>query len=144
MREIALSRSDIRIVYPVHLNPNVREPVNRIISNTDNIYLIDTLIYSDFIKLIDSSYLIVTDSSGIQEEASSLGKPVLVTISSTERPEAFEAGTVELVGVDKHKIINSIERLLNDKNYYEVMSKVHNPYGDGEAVELILSAIIKG
>ena len=133
LKEIALQNSNVQIVYPVHLNPNVRSPVNLILSNISNIHLVDPMDYLSFIKIMDESYLILTDSGGIQEEAPSLGKPVLLMRDSTERPEALEAGTVKLVGSDKSKIISSVNLLLNDKLEYKKMSKAHNPYGDGKS-----------
>lgn len=140
---IAKSHPEVLIVYPVHLNPNVREPVKRILSNIDNIVLIEPQQYLPFIYLMDSAYVILTDSGGIQEEAPSLGKPVLVMREKTERPEAVEAGTVELVGTNIEKITSSIELLLNDPDYYRKMSFAHNPYGDGRACEKILEALAK-
>jgi len=126
-------RSDLQIVYPVHLNPNVREPILRILGNCQNIYLIDPLDYLPFVYLMNHAYLILTDSGGIQEEAPALGKPVLVMREITERPEAIEAGTVRLVGTNQNKIISECEKLLNDKGSYDKMSFAHNPYGDGKA-----------
>jgi len=139
--DIAINNSEVQIVYPVHLNPNVREPVERIISNIKNIHLIDPIDYLSFIKLMDASYLILTDSGGIQEEAPSLGKPVLVMRDATERPEALEAGTVKLVGSDKQKIVEAVNHLLNDDNKYKEMARAHNPYGDGNASERICTAL---
>ena len=141
LREIAVDNPEIRIVYPVHMNPNVLEPVNKILSGIDNIYLIQPLDYLDFIKLMDISYFILTDSGGIQEEAPSLGKPVLVMRDNTERPEAVDAKTVILVGPIKTKIVSSVNRLLSDEEMYEAMSKAHNPYGDGKASQRILKII---
>jgi len=134
-----LSRAypDIQIVYPVHLNPNVRDPVNRILSGFDNIHLIEPLDYLPFVRLMDASYLILTDSGGIQEEAPSLGKPVLVMRNTTERPEAVEAGTVKLVGTDQDKIFDTVTELLDDESVYKKMARAHNPYGDGCASERI-------
>lgn len=128
----------VQFVYPVHLNPNVREPVNRLLSNKQNIHLIEPLDYFSFVYLMQQSYLILTDSGGIQEEAPSLGKPVLVMRETTERPEAVEAGTVKLVGTSKDKIIAEVELLLTNENEYYKMSTAHNPYGDGTAVQKIL------
>jgi UDP-N-acetylglucosamine 2-epimerase (non-hydrolysing) len=133
LRYLAQIHPDINIVYPVHLNPNVRSPVNRLLSNIDNIYLIEPLDYFQFVKLMDKSYIILTDSGGIQEEAPSLGKPVVVMRDTTERPESIEAGTVTLVGSNKEKIIHAVDKLLTDKNSYNKMAKAHNPYGDGYA-----------
>jgi UDP-N-acetylglucosamine 2-epimerase (non-hydrolysing) len=140
-------------VYPVHLNPNVQEPVNRILGRIDlglrcnNIYLIKPLDYLDFVALMNRSHLILTDSGGIQEEAPSLGKPVLVMRNSTERPEAVEAGTVKLVGTCVESIVEQTTRLLLDPAAYQVMSSADNPYGDGSAAIRIIdicSRIIEG
>jgi UDP-N-acetylglucosamine 2-epimerase (non-hydrolysing) len=121
----------------VHLNPNVSEPVNRMLSNISNIYLIDPLEYLQFVKLMDNSYIILTDSGGIQEEAPSLGKPVVVMRDTTERPESVVAGTVTLVGSYSNKIVQAVDYLLTDSNAYNSMAKKHNPYGDGNASERI-------
>lgn len=129
---------DVDIVYPVHLNPNVREPVNRLLSGLDNVHLIEPLDYLPFVYLMSRSYLILTDSGGIQEEAPSLGKPVLVMRDTTERPEAVGAGTVELVGTDVERICERLRALLTDEGAYQRMSLAHNPYGDGEACRRIL------
>jgi len=130
---------NVQFVYPVHLNPNVSEPVNRILGNAkyDNIHLIKPLSYLPFIALMNQAKLILTDSGGIQEEAPSLGKPVLVMRDTTERPEAVTAGTVRLVGTDDKKIIDETTRLLTDQAAYEEMARAHNPYGDGKAAERI-------
>lgn len=141
LAEIALQHPQVQIVYPVHLNPNVSEPVNRILSGIDNIKLIDPQDYLPFVYLMDKAYLILTDSGGIQEEAPSLGKPVLVMREATERPEAVSAGTVRLVGTDTVKIVKEVTRLLNDENEYHNMSRAHNPYGDGQACRRILDAL---
>lgn len=141
LKTIALNNPDIDIVYPVHLNPNVQKPVNEILSNTSNVYLINPLQYEQFIYMMNKSYFIITDSGGVQEEAPSLGKPVLVMRDTTERPEAVEAGTVKLVGTNKESIINEAQKLLNDENEYNTMSKAHNPYGDGKACEKIVNFI---
>ncbi|RXJ78252.1 UDP-N-acetylglucosamine 2-epimerase (non-hydrolyzing) [Arcobacter sp. F155] len=138
LKIIAINNPDIDIVYPVHLNPNVQKPVKDILSNTSNVYLIEPLQYEQFIYMINNSYFIITDSGGVQEEAPSLGKPVLVMRDTTERPEAVEAGTVKLVGTNKETIINEAQRLLHDRNEYSNMSKAHNPYGDGKACQRIL------
>jgi len=126
-------RKDIEIVYPVHLNPNVQEPVKRILEGNPKIHLIEPLDYLPFIYLMDQSYLIISDSGGIQEEAPSLGKPVLVIRETTERPEAVEAGTVKLVGVDENTIVRETVKLLDDVEEYELMAHAKNPYGDGNA-----------
>jgi len=142
LKQIAIDNPEVQIIYPVHLNPNVKEPVFRTLSGIDNIHLIEPLAYPAFIWLMEKSYLIITDSGGVQEEAPSLGKPVLVMRETTERPEAVEAGTVILVGTDKQKIISETSRLLNDESSYESMSRTHNPYGDGKASERIVKFII--
>ena len=138
-----MNNPDIDIVYPVHLNPNVQKPVKEILSDVSNVNLIDPLQYEQFIYLMSQSYFIITDSGGVQEEAPSLGKPVLVMRDTTERPEALEAGTVKLVGTDKQVIIKEAQRLLDNDEAYEKMSKAHNPYGDGKASERIVD-FIKG
>ncbi len=143
LRDIALENSDVQIIYPVHLNPNVREPVNRILSDINNIHLVEPMEYLSFIKLMDASYLILTDSGGIQEEAPSLGKPVLVMRDTTERPEAVEAGTVKLVGADEKEIVRVVNQLLTNKKIYKNMSKAHNPYGDGHASQAICDVLEK-
>ena len=133
--------NDIEIVYPVHLNPNVQSPVNKLLSNQPNIKLIHPLNYEAFIWIMNKSYIIITDSGGVQEEAPSLGKPVLVMREVTERPEAVEAGTVILVGTNKEKIINESEKLLTNSSYYTQMSNKHNPYGDGLASDRIVAIL---
>jgi UDP-N-acetylglucosamine 2-epimerase (non-hydrolysing) len=133
---------DVEIVYPVHLNPNVREPVNRLLVGVDNIHLIEPLDYLPFVYLMNRAYLILTDSGGIQEEAPSLGKPVLVMRETTERPEAVEAGTVKLVGTEVDTIRSNIHTLLTDTYMYQRMSFAHNPYGDGKACERIIEALV--
>lgn len=137
--ELAELFSDIHFVYPVHLNPNVREPVNRWLKDRENVHLIEPLDYLAFVYLMRKSYLILTDSGGIQEEAPSLGKPVLVMRDTTERPEAVEAGTVKLVGASKQSIVDNVKLLINDTKLYQQMSEAHNPYGDGTAVQQILA-----
>lgn len=139
LKTIATNNPTIDIVYPVHLNPNVQKPVNTILSNSDNIYLISPLQYESFIYMMNQSYFIITDSGGVQEEAPSLGKPVLVMRDTTERPEAVKAGTVKLVGTEYKNIVNEAQKLLDDKQAYEKMSKSHNPYGDGKACEKIVN-----
>ncbi|WP_291118085.1 non-hydrolyzing UDP-N-acetylglucosamine 2-epimerase [Empedobacter sp. UBA7248] len=141
LKEIAQKNADVQIIYPVHLNPNVQKPVHDILSNIDNIKLIDPLAYPAFVWLMSQSFMIITDSGGVQEEAPSLGKPVLVMRDTTERPEAVEAGTVILVGTDKTKIITEANDLLNNQNRYNSMSELHNPYGDGKACERIANFI---
>jgi len=139
LKEIAILKPEIDIVYPVHLNPNVQKPVKKLLSDIDNIYLIDPLDYLPFVNMLSQSIFILTDSGGIQEEAPSLGKPVLVMRDTTERPEAVEAGTVVLVGTQKDNIIKNTLRLLDDKLYYKKMSYAHNPYGDGNACTKIIN-----
>jgi UDP-N-acetylglucosamine 2-epimerase (non-hydrolysing) len=129
------------IVYPVHLNPKVQEPVKRILKDVDNVILIDPLAYPDFIWMMNRAKIIITDSGGVQEEAPSLGKPVLVMRDTTERPEAVDAGTVILVGTDKEKIVKEALDLLNDEERFDAMSTLHNPYGDGNASERIVDYI---
>lgn len=131
-------RSDVQIVYPVHLNPNVQEPVRRALGNRRNVFLIEPLEYLPFVYLMDCATLIITDSGGVQEEAPALGKPVLVMRNTTERPEAVEAGTVKLVGTDQMVIVREANRLLDDSDIYEAMARAHNPYGDGKAADRIL------
>ena len=143
LKEIALKNPKITIIYPVHLNPNVQKPVRELLSDVENIYLITPMQYESFIYLMDKSYFIITDSGGVQEEAPSLGKPVLVMRDTTERPEALEAGTVKLVGTDTELIIKEAQELLDNKESYEYMSKAHNPYGDGEACKKIVEFFIK-
>ncbi|MDX8406734.1 MAG: UDP-N-acetylglucosamine 2-epimerase (non-hydrolyzing) [Mariprofundus sp.] len=140
---IATNYPDVEIIYPVHLNPNVREPVNRLLSNLDNVHLIDPLEYLPFVYLMDRSTIVLTDSGGIQEEAPSLGKPVLVVRDTTERPETVASGTVLLVGTDKEKIVNAVTHLLDDTAAYEAMSVAHNPYSDGNACARIVDAIVE-
>jgi UDP-N-acetylglucosamine 2-epimerase (non-hydrolysing) len=136
-------RDDVQIVYPVHLNPNVQDPVNRHLGNNPNIELIEPQDYLPFVYLMTRSYLILTDSGGIQEEAPSLGKPVLVMRNTTERPEAVEAGTVKLVGTDYEAIVNETTKLLDVAKEYETMSSRHNPYGDGKSAQRIVDTIVK-
>ncbi len=130
--------ANVQIIYPVHLNPNVQEPVYRILGNNPNIHLIDPLPYEAFVWLMDKCKIVITDSGGIQEEAPALGKPVLVMRETTERPEAVKAGTVRLVGTDKDKIVGEALELLTNPVEYERMSRLHNPYGDGHATERIV------
>jgi len=139
--EIANNNHDVQVLYPVHLNPNVREPVNRILKGVDNVFLIEPQDYLPFIYLMNQSDIILTDSGGIQEEAPSLGKPVLVMRDTTERPEAVTAGTVKLVGTDKNKIISAVQSLLTNEQEYNEMSRAHNPYGDGDACGRIIKKI---
>ncbi|WP_105651434.1 non-hydrolyzing UDP-N-acetylglucosamine 2-epimerase [Cronobacter dublinensis] len=141
LADIAAQNRDVQIVYPVHLNPNVTEPVNRILGHVENVVLIEPQEYLPFVWLMNHAWLILTDSGGIQEEAPSLGKPVLVMRETTERPEAVEAGTVRLVGTDTRRIVDEVTRLLHDDAAYQAMSHAHNPYGDGQACERILHAL---
>lgn len=140
---VAKQYPDVEIVYPVHLNPNVREPVNRLLRGINNIHLIEPLDYLPFVYLMSRSHIILTDSGGIQEEAPSLGKPVLVMRDTTERPEAVEAGTVQLVGTNVEDIVGALSRLLDDEQAYLAMSYAHNPYGDGAASQRIIEALLK-
>ncbi|KLN63531.1 MULTISPECIES: non-hydrolyzing UDP-N-acetylglucosamine 2-epimerase [Vibrio] len=141
LKEIASKHSNSQIVYPVHLNPNVREPVNRLLSGADNVVLIEPQDYLPFVYLMNKAHIILTDSGGIQEEAPSLGKPVLVMRNTTERPEAVEAGTVKLVGTDKDTIVHEVETLLLNDEAYQKMSLAHNPYGDGKTSKRIVNII---
>ncbi len=141
LAEIAKRHAEVQILYPVHLNPQVREPVKRILQGIDNVILIDPQDYLPFVYLMDQAYLILTDSGGIQEEAPSLGKPVLVMRDTTERPEAVDAGTVKLVGTDTDNIVSEVSRLLTDNEAYQTMTRAHNPYGDGLACSRILDAL---
>ncbi|WJV53706.1 UDP-N-acetylglucosamine 2-epimerase (non-hydrolyzing) [Prodigiosinella aquatilis] len=141
LADIARHHPDVQIVYPVHLNPNVSEPVNRILNGIDNIFLIGPQDYLPFVYLMNRAYLILTDSGGIQEEAPSLGKPVLVMRETTERPEALVAGTVRLVGTDAAKILANVSELLTDDDAYQTMTHAHNPYGDGHASQRIIDVL---
>ena len=135
---LAKKYPDLQIVYPVHLNPNVQQPVNDLLTGIDNVFLIAPQDYLPFVYLMNRSYLILTDSGGIQEEAPSLGKPVLVMRDTTERPEAVSAGTVRLVGTDVQAIETSVIELLENSNFYSKMAEAHNPYGDGTACQQII------
>jgi UDP-N-acetylglucosamine 2-epimerase (non-hydrolysing) len=141
LAEIALAHPEAQVLYPMHLNPNVREPVNRILKDVKNVQLIEPQDYLPFVYLMSKAHIIVTDSGGVQEEAPSLGKPVLVMRDTTERPEAVAAGTVKLVGTDKNRIIAEVKNLLTNQADYQTMSRAHNPYGDGKACERIISKI---
>ena len=143
IKQIAYDNKNRLIIYPVHLNPRVQEPVKRTLSNISNVILIDPLAYEDFIWLMNRSKIIITDSGGVQEEAPSLGKPVLVMRDTTERPEAVEAGTVLLVGTNINLITSKALELLNNSSAFEKMSKLHNPYGDGMASKRIVEFIKK-
>ena len=141
LQETAIQHPEVQIVYPVHLNPNVQKPVYEYLEGVENIKLIKPLNYPAFVWLMDKSYLIMTDSGGVQEEAPSLGKPVLVMRDTTERPEAVDAGTVLLVGTSIEKIITNINNLLINKKLYDSMSELHNPYGDGKSCVKIVNFI---
>lgn len=143
LAQTAKNHPNCQILYPVHLNPNVQEPVNRMLVGVDNIHLIEPQQYLPFVFLMNQAHIILTDSGGIQEEAPSLGKPVLVMRDTTERPEAVKAGTVKLVGTNVIRITSALNELLEDERAYEEMSRAHNPYGDGYASKKI-TAFIKG
>lgn len=144
LADLALRNADVEILYPVHLNPNVQEPVRRLLGggNIGNVHLIEPVDYLPFVYLMNRSYLIITDSGGVQEEAPSLGKPVLVMRDTTERPEAVSAGTVRLVGTDRSALVSQANLLLDDSGVYEAMSKAHNPYGDGSAAAKICATLV--
>lgn len=142
LREIALSYKDVEIVYPVHLNPAVREVAFRVLSDLDNVHLIEPLDVEELHNAMERCYMVMTDSGGLQEEAPALGKPVLVLRTETERPEAVESGTVKIAGVDKDVILNLAKELLDNKEEYDKMAKAANPYGDGTASERIVKAIL--
>jgi UDP-N-acetylglucosamine 2-epimerase (non-hydrolysing) len=144
LSELAVKYPDAQILYPVHLNPNVQEPVNRLLRDHSNVFLIEPQQYLEFVYLMDRATIILTDSGGIQEEAPSLGKPVLVMRDTTERPEAVDAGTVKLVGTDKDTIVYAVSLLLDNAEEYNKMSFAHNPYGDGNACSRILETLAKG
>jgi UDP-N-acetylglucosamine 2-epimerase (non-hydrolysing) len=133
-------RDDVQIVYPVHPNPNVQDPVNRHLGELRNVCLIEPQSYVPFVDLMRRAHILITDSGGVQEEGPSLGKPILVMRDKTERPEAVAAGTVKLVGTDRNRIVGEAVRLLEDPEEYKRMALVHNPYGDGRASERILAA----
>lgn len=139
LRELAEQHPEVDFVYPVHLNPNVQKPVREILTGIDNVYLIHPLDYLPFVYLLSKAYLVLTDSGGVQEEAPSLGKPVLVMRDTTERPEAVEAGTVLLIGTDKEGIKTNVSSLLESETLYQKMSYAHNPYGDGNACAKIVN-----
>lgn len=142
MKEITRRNADVDIVYPVHLNPNVRKAVNQILSNEERVHLIEPMEYRKFVHLMNHSYIVLTDSGGIQEEAPALGKPVLVMRNETERPEAIECGTAKLVGTETEAIISATEKLLKDEKEYEKMSNAISPYGDGHAAEKIVEILL--
>ena len=141
IHDLALNYPKINFVYPVHLNPNVIEPVTKELSNLKNVHLVDPLDYEPFIYLLKHCHFVITDSGGIQEEAPSIGKPVLVTREVTERPEAVSAGTVLIVGTNKERIVSEVSRLIDDKAHYIKMSKSHNPYGDGNSSKMIMDIL---
>jgi UDP-N-acetylglucosamine 2-epimerase (non-hydrolysing) len=141
LRNLAERYPDVHFVYPVHLNPNVQKPVNQILGMIENAHLIEPLDYEPFVYLLKHSYLVLTDSGGIQEEAPSLGKPVLVMRDVTERPEAVQAGTVRLVGANCQRIESTVSELLDDDSVYRSMARAHNPYGDGMACQRIISVL---
>ena len=143
LRHIASKHPDVVIVFPVHPNPNVREPVKRILGGRRRIMLVDPLDYEEFVKLLRSCYFIITDSGGIQEEAPSLGKPVLLMREVTERPEAVKAGAVRIVGTDTRRIVDAAAELLGSRAAYESMVVRKNPYGDGRASERIIREVRK-
>ena len=142
LRDLSVKYPETHFVYPVHLNPNVQEPVNQLLGGLKNIHLIPPQDYEPFVYLLRHCYLVLTDSGGIQEEAPSLGKPVLVMREVTERPEAVEAGTVKLVGSDRQAILNAVSSLVDEAELYEQMSAAHNPYGDGQACKRIADALL--
>lgn len=141
IHDLALKFKSVQFVYPVHLNPNVQSPVNKILKDLSNVHLIKPLDYEPFIFLLKHCYFVLTDSGGIQEEAPSLSKPVLLMRDVTERPEAVKAGTVKLVGANKKLIVNGVSQLIEDKYHYKEMSAAYNPYGDGNACERILKIL---
>ena len=143
IKTLAVKNPNVEFVYPVHLNPNVQKPVTTLLANQGNIHLIEPLDYQKFIHFMNRSYFILTDSGGVQEEAPSIGKPVLVMRDTTERPEAVEAGTVMLVGTDQNQIVKNSQKLIDDKTHYQSMSFSHNPYGDGTASEKITNVFQK-
>jgi UDP-N-acetylglucosamine 2-epimerase (non-hydrolysing) len=146
LRDVVSRNGDVEIVFPVHLNPNVHRMAHEVLGGVDRIHLIEPLSYSPFVQLMNKSYLILTDSGGIQEEAPSLGKPVLVLRQVTERPEAIEAGTARLVGTDRELIVQTVQKLLDDRQEYDKMARTANPFGDGRAalrvVDILLDAVI--
>jgi UDP-N-acetylglucosamine 2-epimerase (non-hydrolysing) len=141
VQALALAHHDVHFVYPVHLNPNVQRPVREILSGLPNVHLVEPLAYEPFAWLLRRCHLVLTDSGGIQEEAPTLGKPVLVMRDVTERPEAVEAGTVLLVGADRSRIFDGVDGLLRDETAHRAMARAHNPYGDGFACERIVESL---
>jgi UDP-N-acetylglucosamine 2-epimerase (non-hydrolysing) len=142
LKEIAIRNTEVEIVYPVHLNPNIQNTAYQILSNQERIHLIEPLEYKRFVHLMNRSYIVLTDSGGIQEEAPALGKPVLVLRDKTERPEAVESGTAKLIGPNRDSIISETEKLLHDKDEYSKMSRAVSPYGDGHAAERIVKVLL--
>lgn len=142
LRDVVSRNRDVEIVFPVHLNPNVHQMAHKVLGGVDKIHLIEPLSYSPFVQLMDKSYLILTDSGGIQEEAPSLGKPVLVLRQVTERPEAIEAGTARLVGTDRELIVQTVQKLLDEPQEYDRMAKTANPFGDGRAAQRIVDILM--
>jgi UDP-N-acetylglucosamine 2-epimerase (hydrolysing) len=143
LRDLVQRNPDVELVYPVHMNPNVQEPVQAILGGVDRVHLLPPVDYLTLVGLLERAYLVLTDSGGIQEEAPSLGKPVLVLRETTERPEGIEAGTARLVGTSRARIVGEAERLLNDPAAYAVMARAHNPYGDGRAGERIADVLAR-
>lgn len=141
LKQLSQRYLDIHFVYPVHLNPNVQQPVKSILSSLRNVHLIDPLGYEPFVYLLKHSFIVLTDSGGIQEEAPSLGKPVLVLRNLTERPEAVDAGTVRLVGTNKEHIVDGVSELIDNEEIYTLMAQAHNPYGDGKACKRIIDVL---
>lgn len=144
LQSLAKANPSAHFIYPVHLNPNVQEPVNRLLGGLPNVHLIAPLGYEPFVYLMQKSFLVLTDSGGVQEEAPGLGKPVLVMRDTTERPEAVDAGTVRLVGTDSHVVVKAVQELLDDEVLYQRMSHAHNPYGDGKACQRIAEFLKQG
>ena len=142
LTELANQFGDLQFVYPLHMNPNIREPVGNLLKDVPNIHLIEPLDYEPFVRLLTHSYLVLTDSGGVQEEAPSLGKPVLVMRDVTERPEAVASGTVELVGTNRRNIVNGVSKLIKDEAKYKKMSRSQNPYGDGNACDRIAQTLL--
>jgi UDP-N-acetylglucosamine 2-epimerase (non-hydrolysing) len=143
LRDLSKKFPDVHFVYPVHLNPNVQKPVGGLLSDLSNVHLIPPMSYEPFVYLLKHSYAVLTDSGGIQEEAPSLGKPVLVMRDVTERPEAVDAGTVRLVGASRERIVMNVADVLEDERSYTAMARAHNPYGDGKACQRIVSVLRK-
>jgi len=143
LKQIAENNPQVQIIYPVHLNPNVQQPVKNILERVKGIHLIEPLDYTSFVFLMSQAYIILTDSGGIQEEAPSMGKPVLLMRETTERPEGVKAGTAKLVGTDRKRIFSETTKLLDDVNIYQTMAKAINPYGDGQAADRIVDVLIK-